>query len=132
MKLRLADPSAIKSKAAEITRIGASVNDPNLYRRIEEACLKKQAFLFVSQECFVILKPTAGPGVLVWIAQTYKAVDRLGYLYEMERFARDISAKHLTFWSNRKGFSKIIPQYGFVAKPAEWMGSPITVWTKKL
>lgn len=132
MKLRLADPSAIKSKVAEISRIGANVNDPTLYQRIEEACLKQQAFLFVSQECFVILRPTTGPGVLIWVAHSNKAVDRLCYIYEIERFARDINAKHLTFWSNRKGFSRVIPRYGFEARPAEWMGKPITVWTKKL
>lgn len=132
MKLRLADPAAIKSKVAEISRIGSSVNDPNLYQRIEEACLNKQAFLFLSQDGFVILKPVSGPGVLVWVAHSYSAVDRLSYIYEIERFAREIDAKHLTFWSNRKGFFKIIPQYGFTSLSAQWMGEPITVWSKRI
>lgn len=132
MKLRLADSSAIKSKITEITRIGSAVNDPKLYQRIEEACLNKQAFLFVSQEGFVVLKPVAGPGVLIWVAHSSKVTDRLSYMYELERFARDINAKHLTFWSNRKGFARVIPQYGFSGTSANWMGKPITVWTKKL
>lgn len=132
MKLHLVDPSTINSRAAEISRIGASVNDPTLFIRVKEACLNRRAFLFVSQEGFVVLQPVIGPGVLIWIAHSDQAVDRLSYLCELERFARDISAKHLTFWSARKGFYRIIPRYGFTSKPAEWMGKPITVWTKKL
>src|SRR5690554_3944953 len=126
MKLHLVDPSTINSKTAEISRIGAAVNDSNLFSRIQEACLSKQVFLFMSKDGFVVLKPVTGPGVLIWVAYSAKKTDRLSYLYELERFAHDINAKHLTFWSNRKGFQKIIPQFGFIARPAKWMDRPIT------
>lgn len=132
MRLRLAAAEAIKSKVAEISRIGESVNDPGLYQRIEEACLKKRAFLFVSQDGFLVLLPVAGPGVLIWVAHSHDAVDRPLYSGEIDALAKDIDAKQISFWSNRKGFHRIAPRYGYTSRPDVWMGKPITVWTKNI
>jgi hypothetical protein len=132
MKLKLADPTAINTKFAEIKKIGDSVNDPDLYSRIEKACHNKQAFLFISADVFVVLKPMAGKRLLIWVACSNTPVDRVSYLFEIERFARDIHAERLVFYSNRKGFHKVIPRYGFNAVDSEWMGKPITVWSKAL
>lgn len=131
-KLRLANPTAIKDKAAEINRIGASINDPKLFKRIEEACLNQQAFLFVSPDGFLVLKPVTGPGVLVWAAHSIRKTNRLTYFFEIEQFARDINAQHVTFLSRRKGFHKIAPLYGYSPRPDVWMERPITVWIKHL
>lgn len=132
MRLKTADPSALKNYVTEITRIGDHVNDPGLYDRIEKACLNKQAFLFVSRDGFLILKTLSGRRVLVWAAHSNRPTDRLSYFCEIERLARDVSATMITFWSNRPGFFKIAPQYGYSSTQAAWMGEPISVWAKKL
>ncbi len=132
MKLKPADPSAIKDKVIEITRIGDKVEDPELFKRIEKACLNQQAFLFVSSDGFIVLRTMAGRRLLVWVAHANNPTDRLSYFYEIERIARDISASMITFWSNRPGFKRIAPCFGFTATPSVWMNTPITVWSKKL
>lgn len=132
MKLKTADPAAIKKYVAEITRIGNKVNDPELYNRIEKACLNQQAFLFVSHDGFLVLKTLSGRRVLIWVAYSNKPTDRLAYFFEIERLARDVSATMITFWSNRTGFHKVAPAFGFSSTQAEWMGKPICVWAKKL
>lgn len=132
MKLRLVDPGRITGYQKQITNIGNSVNDLNLYDRISKACLNKQAFLFVSLDGFVVLKPMSGKRLLIWVAFTFKAVSRIAYMREIERFGRDIEANSLMFWSCRPGFRKIIKPFGFESTESEWMGTPITVWSKQL
>lgn len=132
MNLKLAVPSAIKSRIDQINQIGDSVSDPELYSRIEKACHNKQAFLFLSCDGFVVLKPMAGKRLLIWVAHSNAPIDRVSYLYEIERFARDIHAAKLIFFSNRKGFHRVIPRFGFNAVESDWMGKPITVWSKAL
>jgi len=129
-KLRLSDPALIDGYVSEITSIGESVNDPQLFNRIQKACLNKQAFLFVSRDGFVVLKPMAGKRLLIWVACSFLHTNRLSYLYEIERFARDIDARILVFWSNRRGFNRL--SLGFSSVESEWMGRPITVWSKHL
>lgn len=132
MRLKLADDSAIKKYVSEISRIGNSVNDPGLFYRIEKACLNKQAFLFVSPDGFLVLKTMAGHRLLVWVAHSFRPADRLAYFFEIERLAREISASMITFWSNRKGFLRVAPSYGYTATPSTWMNRPITVWSKTI
>lgn len=132
MLLKLTDGSVIKNYSADISRIGDSVNDTDLYNRIEKACLNKQAFLFVSRDGFLVMRPMAGNRLLIWVAHSNKSTDRLAYFFEIERLAREISASMITFWSNRKGFFRIAPSYGYTATSSTWMNRPITVWSKKL
>lgn len=132
MKLKLAEGSAIKQFATEISRIGSRANDPSLYERIEKACLNQQAFLFVSRDGFIVLKPMAGRRLLVWVAHSHTAADRLAYFYEIERLARELPASMITFWSNRRGFARIAPAFGYSATSSTWMDKPITVWSKNL
>jgi hypothetical protein len=132
MKLRLSDPFVIDAYQKQITCIGSEVNDHTLFERIKEACLKKRAFLFVSEDGFVVLAPDVDQGVLIWAAHSIRATNRLRYLQEIERLALDIGVNQVIFWSNRKGFHKIAPPFGFSATPSIWMGTPITLWMKKI
>lgn len=132
MNLRLSDPSRLREFKCHIKTLGNSVNDLTLFERILEACLNQRAFLFVSDDGFFVLKPEVDQGVLIWVAQSFAATDKHYYFAEIEHLARLIGVNRITFWSNRKGFHKIAPRFGFTGTPSIWMGMPITIWIKPL
>ena len=98
-------------------QIAQQCGDPNLPREIYEACLKKQAFLFVRDQVGWVLKPVVGngvPGVLVWAAWSEKKNGLLEHTEEVIALARKINAEFLRFHTVRKGFLRAGARYGWV------------------
>lgn len=129
MGICLTDHSALVSWRSDIDAIGVSVNQPNLYFDVKEACLKKRAFLFSSDDGFCILKPNVD-GVLVWVARSVHPVDWKYYLAIFDQLACLVNAPSLYFITTRKGFFRVAPQFGFSPSPSVWMDKPVTLWKK--
>ena len=102
-----------------INKIAADCGELNLPQQIYEACLKKQAFLFVRDRAGWVLKPIYDdgiPGVLVWVAWSERQ-DGISTYTELIKFlARKIGARWLRFHTVRKGFIRIAPKYGWQRK----------------
>ena len=97
--------------------IAQQCGEPDLPREIYEACLKKQAFLFVRDQVGWVLKPVVGngvPGVLVWAAWSEKKNGLLEHTEEVIALARKINAEFLRFHTVRKGFLRAGARYGWV------------------
>jgi|GEM_PF-3234068 len=112
--------------------IGGSVNDPDLFKTIEKACCRKQAFLFEVQEGMVVVRPVGESGLLLWVAYTRDKADLAGYQFELERMARFINATYIELWSIRKGLYRILPKFGYTPRFEKYKETPITVWKKTL
>lgn len=79
------------------------------------ACKKNRAFCFVSNDrkTTVVLEPIADeyPTVHIWIAHSTQGNALKTYEPEIERLARAIGAKRLTFTSKRKGYQRALPHW---------------------
>lgn len=129
MRFRLCDLNRLDEFRKVIDEIGLSVSDPNLFSRIHEACQKEQAFLFCAPDCFIVLRPMEF-GVLAWVGASFTSTNRKLVMADIDQLCRDISSKTLFFYSNRKGFARIAPGFGFSQFNDVWMGKPITRWVK--
>ena len=105
--------------------ISISCGEPNLPQEIYEACLKKQAFLFVRDRAGWVLKPISDcgkPGVLVWAAFSERT-DGLNEYTEFVKFlSRKIGARFIRFHTVRKGFIRVSNKYGWQRKDDDSMG----------
>lgn len=90
-----------------INEIAEQCGEPNLPQQIYEACLKKQAFLFVRDRAGCVLKPFIEggiPAVLVWVAWSERH-DGMDEYTEFIRFlSRKIGARFIRFYTVQKGF----------------------------
>ena len=111
-----------------INKIAKQCGEPNLQQQIYEACLKKQAFLFVRDQVGWVLKPIYDdgiPGVLVWVAWSERT-DGLNEYTEFVRFlSRKIGARFIRFYTVRKGFCRVAGKYGWQLKGRDSMGRMI-------
>lgn len=109
-------------------QISTSCGEPNLTQEIYEACLNKQAFLFVRDRAGWVLKPISDdgiPGVLVWAAWSERA-DGLNEYTEFVKFlSRKIGARFIRFHTVRKGFIRVASKYGWQRKDDDSMGRMI-------
>ena len=100
-------------------QIAKDCGEQNLPQEIYEACLNKQAFLFVRGDDGFVLKPQAEDGVigvLVWVGWGDGGAPER-HLPEVKRLARLIGARWLRFHSARKGWLKVAPKMGWVRQP---------------
>jgi hypothetical protein len=100
-----------------ISEISRQCGEPNLPQQIYEACLNKQAFLFVRDGAGWVLKSVVGngmQGVLVWAAWSEKQNGLLEHTEEVIALARKINAEFLRFHTVRKGFLRVGARYGWV------------------
>ena len=100
-------------------QISTSCGEPNLTQEIYEACLNKQAFLFVRDRAGFVLKPMLEDGipyVLVWAAWSERHDGLQEYTELVKRLARQIGARWLRFHTVRKGFIRIANRYGWQRK----------------
>lgn len=128
MKLLMRDSEDLEAHRDAITRLGETMNDPQLYARVYWACSAERAFLFESDECFVVLRPLGSGGLWIWLAESRRPVDRHYYLTELVHLARTIEAAFLGFGSDRPGFHRVAPALGFQPEPVEYRGLPMTLW----
>ena len=99
-----------------IHQIAEQCGQLNLPQEIYEACLKKQAFLFVRDRAGFVLKPFIEggiPAVLVWVAWSERQ-DGMDEYTEFIRFlSRKIGARFIRFYTVRKGFVRAGKKYGW-------------------
>lgn len=99
-----------------INAIAQQCGEPELPEKIYEACLKKQAFLFVRDRAGFVLKPFIEggiPAVLVWVAWSERQ-DGMDEYTEFIRFlSRKIGARFIRFYTVRKGFVRAGKKYGW-------------------
>lgn len=99
-----------------INAIAQQCGEPNLPQQIYEACLNKQAFLFVRDRAGLVLKPFIEggiPAVLVWVAWSERQ-DGMDEYTEFIRFlSRKIGARFIRFYTVRKGFIRAGKKYGW-------------------
>lgn len=99
--------------------------EPHLPQQIYEACLKKQAFLFVRDRAWFVLKPISDceiPGVLVWSAFSERT-DGLDEYTEFVKFlSLKINARFIRFHTVRKGFIRVAGKYGWHRKNNDSLG----------
>lgn len=90
--------------------------EPDLLERMYEACLKKQAFLFVRDQAGFVLKPFSEngiPAVLIWAAWSERQDGMDEYTDFIKFLARKIGARFLRFHTVRKGFLRVGKKYGW-------------------
>jgi hypothetical protein len=113
---------------SHIRDISISCGEPALPQQIYEACLKKQAFLFVRDRAGCVLKPFIDdgiPAVLVWAAWSERQ-DGMDEYTEFIRFlSRKIGARFIRFYTVRKGFIRVASKYGWQLKGSDSMGRMI-------
>lgn len=99
--------------------------EPNLPQQIYEACLKKQAFLFVRDRVWWVLKPIDDdgmPGVLVWAACSKRTDGLDEYTEYVKYLSQKIGARFIRFHTVRKGFVRVASKYGWQRKDDDSMG----------
>ena len=112
-------PVFASSNTEAINKIAAAVQrkspEPWAADDIITACKQNRAFCFVSNDrkTTVVLEPIADeyPTVHIWIAHSTQDDALKTYEPEIERLARAIGAKRLTFTSKRKGYQRALPHW---------------------
>jgi hypothetical protein len=97
-------------------QISKSCGEPNLPQEIYEACLNKQAFLFVRDRAGCVLKPFIEggiPAVLIWAAWSERQDGMDEYTDFIKFLARKIGARFIRFYTVRKGFVRAGKKYGW-------------------
>lgn len=113
---------------SHIRDISISCGEPALPQQIYEACLKKQAFLFVRDRAWFVLKPISDcgvNGVLVWAAISERTDGLNEYTDLVKLLSRKINARFIRFHTVRKGFIRVASKYGWQRKDNDSMGRMI-------
>jgi len=109
-----------------INEIGKKAGRPDLFADILQACINEEAFLFMEDTSFTVLKPEVIHGVkemLVWVA--YSAT---GNAYELfmpfiEERAKEVGCDEITFWTALEPINRYIQRHGGWRKK-------YTIWSK--
>jgi hypothetical protein len=128
--LFIADPSKISSKRHEIDKIGRAAQDPELFTRVQKACLNRRAFLLVSDSypnAFSIWLPQ-GDHVLLWVTYSDCKLDMHACLQQAVSMTTEIGLNKIVFYSVRKGFFRTAKKLGFTPSDSTWNGAQITQW----
>lgn len=89
---------------------------PNLYQLIDNACSHKQAFLFVGDEGFIVLRPRYWQGeIYVEVMATYS--EGRNNIVRYQPFIIELATKghaqFIEFRTARKGFERLAPKLGW-------------------
>lgn len=135
MALELGDFAlAPKMVVARICAIAKASRWPSLLDEISASCRSEEAFYFVDDNGFVVLKPIVSngvSGVLIWTA--FHACRGREYLLDIDQLALEIGASFLEFWSYRRGFERVAPALGYhLADTVLRNGVTLAIWRKSL
>jgi hypothetical protein len=100
----------------QIDRIGELANDKDFYTNIDKACSNEWAFLFLSPNGFLILRPRHNQQVSyidVVAAHCHEGDAISKYLPFVLTLAKKGQAQYLRFYTVRKGFNKVALNHGF-------------------
>lgn len=115
----------------EIENIAKKASYPGLLKEIEVACSRSEAFLFIHDKSFCILKPVfdTEPGLLVWVAYSKEDGAIASYQSEIEHIAKSIGVNFLSLYT-------VIDKLEKVLTAQDWQRSgkdkQFTVWRKTL
>jgi hypothetical protein len=101
---------------SNLHKISASCGEPDLPQQIYSACLNQQAFLFVRDGVWCVLKPVVDGGevgVLVWAAWSGRPDGMVQYTDFIKQRAREIDAGWIRFHTIRHGFIRVAQKYGW-------------------
>ena len=101
---------------SKIAQIAIDCGEPDLPQKIYNACLNKQAFLFVRDGAWCVLKPIVDGGevgVLVWAAWSGRPDGMVQYTDFIKQRAREIDARWIRFHTVRAGFIRVAPRFGW-------------------
>jgi hypothetical protein len=92
-----------------IEQVGIKGNSPNIYKIIDEACSNEWAFLFLSPDGFVILRPRHSKVTYLELLFAYnKSTNSLStYTPALVSIAHSINAEYLEFITFRKGMNRV-------------------------
>ncbi|KFX07292.1 hypothetical protein KP22_04180 [Pectobacterium betavasculorum] len=99
-----------------IKRVAIDSREPNLIANIQNACRKKQAFCFGTENGRIVLVPKSRNGipyVFVWLAVSAEQDGIARHLDEVRTLARMIGGRWIEFNTARKGFIRIAEKLGF-------------------
>ncbi|WP_226887647.1 hypothetical protein [Pectobacterium aquaticum] len=105
-----------------MNRVAEDVGEPDLIIRIQNACRKKQAFCFGSENGRIVLVPKSRNGipyVFVWLAVSTEPDSIARYLDEVKVLTRMVGGRWAEFNTARKGFIRIAAKSGFERLPNE-------------
>ena len=99
-----------------INRVSQLANDPQLYDTIDQACLNKQAFLFLSVDGFFVLRPRVrrqSQFIELTIAVCKGGNGILHYQPYIIELAKKGRAEFIEFLTARKGLDRVAPTFGW-------------------
>ncbi|MGM3172505.1 hypothetical protein [Dickeya lacustris] len=106
-----------------IHQVGIDTNDEHLIEKIQNACRKKQAFCFGTEDTRIVLRPRSYHGipyVVVWLGVSTKK-DALAYwLPHVQELTRMVGGRWAEFYTVRKGFIRVAQRLGFERLPDEF------------
>jgi len=105
---------------SKIAQIAIDCGEPDLPQKIYNACLNKQAFLFVVEGAVCVLRPMVIDGVtvvLVWVAWSDVADGMAVYTDFIKQRAEEIGAMWLRFHTVLRGFCRVAPRFGWERLP---------------
>ncbi len=104
-------------------RVEYESGDTNLLSNIQNACRKKQAFCFGTEDTRIVLRPRSYHGipyVVVWLGVSTKK-DALAYwLPHVQELTRMVGGRWAEFYTVRKGFIRVAQRLGFERLPDEF------------
>ncbi len=111
-----------KSLDTQLAKFFAKNGDENLKDEIQDACSKKQAFCFGTDDVRIVLRPRSRDGVpyvVVWlgVSTSLDGLDR--YTPKVQELTRMIGGRWAEFYTERKGFIRKARQLGFERLPDE-------------
>ncbi|NKI73539.1 hypothetical protein Dpoa2040_000741 [Dickeya sp. CFBP 2040] len=104
-------------------RVERESGDINLLNNIQNACRKKQAFCFGTDDTRIVLRPRSYyciPYVVVWLGVSTRK-DALAYwLPHVQELTRMAGGRWAEFYTVRKGFIRVAQRLGFERLPDEF------------
>lgn len=110
-----------------IDAVGRKVNDPNLFDDIRQSCADRRAFLLMSKDGYIILKPQVKSGLIktiVWFAYSERPGAMFKYRKEIERLCRENGSTLIEWWSCSQALDLFSEKHNYQ--------KAMTVWSKEL
>lgn len=99
-----------------ISQVAAESREPSLIENIQDACRKKQAFCFGTEQARIVLCPQMRDGipyVFIWLAASAEPGSVSRYLDEVKTLTRMIGGRWAEFCTARRGFIRVARRHGW-------------------
>lgn len=106
-----------------IRQMGLNAGEPELYADIFKACVSKEAFLFVEDTSFTVIRPEVVRGIkqmFVWVAYSKSGNAYAKFMPYIEERAKEVGCEQLTFWTALEPINRYIQRHGWKKKYTVW------------